>query len=429
MRGIATDRAMVPALAIAYVAAWCLSPLVLHLTSDLDAFFWPAAETAVHGQPLHIYSTNMLGQGLDDNGPLGLLPLIPVVAVANLMGWADDIGLRTGITDAVFAIFALALAAAAIRVIRGARGALEWRLAAPCAFLLAPALWISIGDYGHLEQPVEVWLVILAVAYAIRQRWATAGIALGLAALTRSTAVLYIIPFAMLFLAHRRLRPTAAVLSVTALTAAIGLSPFLIADGTNVIHSLVTYRADLPIASGSFWEAARGASWAAVAQRGDAYLVLAVAAGLSAAILRHRPGVATTAAGLFGLLTVVAASFPMLATAAYPYYLLEPYVFATIWWLARPGSAANWRIAVPLLLTADAFIAKQDATLPFTGLGLIEGVTSSALLAIVIGLVLRDLLRVHTAPTRASAITQSCESALTPRLGENHVDPIATVVK
>lgn len=120
---------------------------MLGQTSDLDVFFWPSAETAAHGYPLMIYSTNTVGQGSNDNGPLGLLPLVPLAAVANRMGWASDVALRTGITNALFAIFTLLLAAIAVRIIGRSRGALEWRLAAPCVFLLSPSLWVSVADY------------------------------------------------------------------------------------------------------------------------------------------------------------------------------------------------------------------------------------------------------------------------------------------
>jgi hypothetical protein len=392
------QQTVIAGVVLAYVALWAASPLVLRQTSDLDVFFWPSAEIAAHGHPLLIYSANTLGQGPNANGPLGLLPLVPLAAVANRMGWSSDIGLRAGIVDAVFAVFALLLAATAVRIVGRARGAVEWRVAAFCVFLLAPALWIGVGDYGHIEQPIELWLVVLAVGYASRDKSVSAGIALGLAVLTRTTALLYIIPFALLPLAGRRIKPTATLLSVTAITAVVGFAPFFIADGANVTHSLITYRGDLPIGGGSFWVAALGTSWAGFAQRSDGYLIFAVAAILSLVIVRLRPRVPTTTAGFFGLLTLVSACFPMLAKTTYPYYLLEPYAFATMWWLARPGSAVNWRLAAPLLLTADTFLAKWGANLPFNGPGLVEGVVSSALLASVIGLVLGDMLQGRNEP-------------------------------
>jgi hypothetical protein len=423
MTGRAAQHIVIAGLVSLYVAAWAASPLVLHETSDLDAFFWPSAETAAHGHPLLVYSANTLGQGSNDNGPLALLPMVPIAVVANGMGWANDVGLRAGITDAVFAVFALLLAATAVRMIGRARGGLEWRLAAPCVFLLAPALWISVGDYGHLEQPIELWLVVLAVGYASTRRSVPAGIALGLAALTRTTAVIYIVLFALLPLANRRMKSNATVMVVTAITAIVGFAPFFIADGASAAHSLITYHGDLPIGGGSFWVIARGTSLAALVQHGDAYLVLVVATLLVATTLRLRPGIADTTAGLFGLLTVVAACFPMLAKVTYPYYVLEPYVFAAIWWLARPGSALTWRVAAPLLLTGDAFLSKWGANLPFSGLGIVEGVASSGILAVVIGIILSDLLSVH-GESELEAVVHRQESASASRLGEVHVRAI-----
>jgi hypothetical protein len=263
-------------------------------------------------------------------------------------------------------------------------------------------LWISVGDYGHLEQPIELWLVVLAVGYAMTRRPVPAGIALGLAVLTRTTAITYIILFALLPLANRRIKPSVTMIAATALTAIIGFAPFFIADGANATHSLMTYHGDLPIGGGSFWVIAHGTSLAGLVQHGDAYLVVAVATLLVAATVRLRPSMASTTVGLFGLLTVVAACFPMLAKVTDPYYVLEPYVFAAIWWLARPGSALNWRMAAPLLLTADAFLCKWGANLPFSGLGIIEGVASSGLLAVVIGIVLGDLLFRHDESERSA---------------------------
>ena len=194
-------------------------------------------------------------------------------------------------------------------------------------------------------------------------------------------------------MAGRRITPTATVLALTFITAGVGIAPFILADGANVVHSLITYRSGLPIGGGSFWSIARGTPWAGFAEHGDAYLVLGAAAALISSAAWLRPRSTGTTAGFFGLLTIAAACFPMLAKTVLPYYLLEPYVFAAIWWLARPGSVLNWRMAGPLLLTADVFISKQASTLPLNGLGLGEGIASSTVLAVVIALVAIDLFR------------------------------------
>jgi uncharacterized membrane protein len=403
-----------------YVAAWALSPLVVKTTpSDLDIYFWPSAETVVGGHPLLIYSAHTWDVYPNANGPLSLLFLAPVAALANALGWADNLGLRAGLTDAVVSLFVVLLAHEAVVLIGRARAVVEWRLAAACSILLAPALWIGVIDYGHIEQPVELWLVLLAVGYVVRDRPLAGGVALGAAVLARSTAVLYLIPFLLVPLATRRATPTIKIGVAAAVTVGAGLAPFLIADGPAVVHSLATYRDALPIAGGSFWLLARQTSWAALAQHGDIYLTIGTAVALTALATRRRSSAATTAVGLLGLLTLVACCFPLLAKTVYPYYFLEPYVFSVAWWLARPGSAFNWRASAPLLLTADVFLAQGAATLPFNGWGIAEGVASSAIIAVVAALVSIDLFRNPT-PAQASPPSSRHDSgggAHAPNLG------------
>jgi uncharacterized membrane protein len=393
------SRIITAALVVLYILAWALSPLLVKTTpSDLDIFFWPSAETVVGGHPLLIYSAHIQDSYPNANGPLGLVLLVPVAALANALGWAGNLGLRAGLTDAVVALFVLLLARETVVLIRRERGIVEWRLAAACTILFAPALWIGVIDYGHIEQPLELGLVLLAVRCVVGNRPVAAGVALGAAMLARTTALLYLIPVLLLPVATRRVTPAAKLAVAALITVAAGLAPFLIADGPAVAHSLITYRGSLPIAGGSFWLLARQTSWAGFAQHGDVYVTIVVAVILTALTLRRRPSTATTARGLLGLLTVVACCFPLFAKTVYPYYLLEPYVFGAAWWLARPGNALNWRASVPLLLTADVFLAKSAATLPFEGWGLAEGVTSSVILAVVVALVSIDVSRKPTAP-------------------------------
>jgi len=249
-------RRLIPFVLIAgYVAGWAASPLLGSRTpSDLDLFFWPSAELAAHGHPLLVYSA----PGIDDNGPLGLVPLVPIVLIANALGLANNLQVRAGMACVVVAVFALLLGTEALRLLDGARGATRWRLATMCVFLFAPALVISGFDYGHLEQPIELWLVLLALRYTAMERSVVAGLALGLAVLTRTTAVLYILPFILLPMATRRWKPAASLLAVTGAVVIGGVVPFLVADRTNVVHSLLTYRPDLPIGGGSLWSPSAG---------------------------------------------------------------------------------------------------------------------------------------------------------------------------
>ncbi|MGH7687164.1 MAG: hypothetical protein ACREN2_10160 [Candidatus Dormibacteria bacterium] len=402
-----------------YSAAWAAGAFLTAQTpTDLDLYFWPSAQIAVHGHPLLVYSAPSLGGYPNANGPLGLVALVPVAAVANALVWANDLRLRAGLSGVEAALANVALAAVAVTVISRARGGVTWRAATPLLFLLAPPIWISVADYGHLEQPIELALTFVAVAFTTQRRIALAGVVLGLAALTRTTAVLYVVPFAFALLAGRHYRDGSRFLILFVVTIVLGVAPFALADGRHVLFSLITYRAQLPIGGGSLWVVAYGTPLAGVVQHADAYVIGAVVLMICGVAAWRRPSVVVTAPGLLGMLTIAAACFPMLAKTAYPYYLLEPYVFGTAWWLARPENALSWRASVPVLLVADTLFAKAGAALPVTGLGVAQGVASSCVLAVVIGLIAFDLVAADVS-TAAASYAPEDPTAASRRLGEN----------
>ncbi len=376
-----------------YTAAWVLASLVFKIRpTDLDLYFWPSAETVVGDHPLLIYSAYGHDVSPNANGPLGLVPLIPAVALANALGWAGNIGARSALAGAVVSLFIMLLGWQVVRLVGLGRGVVERRLATACTVLLAPALWIGVIDYGHIEQPIELCFVLLGAAWALRGRSAAAGVAVGAAVLTRTIAAFALIPLAVVPLARRSVGRSAATITACVVTVAAGVAPLLFADGPAVTHSLLTYRGTLPIGGGSFWLVARHTGWAGVAQYGDVAIAAVVATVLTAITLRRHVTVAFTPAGLFGLLTVTSACFPMVAKTVFDYYLVEPYIFGVVWWLARPGSALNWRILVPVLLTADALLSKVSESLSTDWL-IAEGIMSSVLIAAVVAMVFADLWR------------------------------------
>jgi hypothetical protein len=172
----------------------------------------------------------------------------------------------------------------------------------------------------------------------------------------------------------------------------VGIAPFLIANGPAVTHSLLTYRGSLPVGGGSFWLVGGQTGWARVAQYGDVAIAAVAGTALIAITLRRNITLAFTPTGLFGLLTVTSACFPLFAKTVFDYYLVEPYIFGVVWWLARPGSALNWRALVPVLLTADVLLSKLGETLSTDWL-VVEGVTSSVIIAVVVAMVTADLWR------------------------------------
>jgi hypothetical protein len=383
---------MTVGLGAAFVAATVLSPLMLKTTpSDLDLYFWPSAQTIVNGHPLLIYATHLRDTYPNANGPLGLIPLVPIVALADALGWAGSLAGRAALTGAAVSVFVLLLVCQLVRLSDSA-GAAHRPRAIACTVLLAPALWIAVLDYGHVEQPIELCLVLVAIRCSLRERNVLTGIALGAAVLTRTIAGFCLIPFILAPLASHRIRATAVMLLAAGSTVAIGIAPFFVANESALLHSLLAYRGSLPIGGGSFWIIARNTSLQGVVKASDVYLGAALAVALVAVALRRRPAIATTYAGAAGLVTIASCCFPLFAKTVFPYYLLEPYVFATLWWLARPGSARSWRAVVPLLVTVDVFIVKAASVSPFSSWGIIAGVTSSVIVALAVALVMVDLL-------------------------------------
>src|ERR1039458_7386115 len=290
-------HATIPLLALAFMAASAVAVLLFDSSkTDLDVFFWPSAEIAVHGHPLLVY-TLRAGQYPNANGPVSLLPLSLVVAVINALGWLHGMRLRDAVTVGVFAVFSLLMVREALLAIeawggegrrsagragrgegREARGdagggatreRFTRRLLMSAAFLLAPPLWVALVGFGHIEEPLELWLILLGVRLLGRGKTVWAGICLGLAVMTKSVSAVCLIPLLVALLFDRRVRSAAALAGTAALTAAAVIAPFFLANRSGVVYSLVTYRGELPIVGGSLWVAFLGSAWDGFVRHSD----------------------------------------------------------------------------------------------------------------------------------------------------------------
>jgi hypothetical protein len=257
--------------------------------------------------------------------------------------------------------------------------------------LVAPPLWHGMSGYGHVEQPLEMWLTLLGARFIGVRRTGRAGVALGLAALSRSTALAYAAPLALAAVAVRRLRGAVVLVAGLGLTIAVLMVPLLLADGRDVVYSLVTYRGDLPVGGGSAWLLAVGTPAAGFAQHGDAQVIAGAVVLVSVAGLWRVH--ANLDRALFATLTAAAACFPMLAKTVWPYYMLDPFILAAVWWLGQRPVWRSWRVAAPLAVIAAEVLAELGTTLPPDGRArLLESVMQSALMLTVAGLVLAPQL-------------------------------------
>src|SRR5262249_37303156 len=100
-----------------YLAIWSSCGLIPFNTTDLEAFFFPAARIALDGHPFGFYAVRLGAAYPNANGPLSLVPLTAVGALAQLLGWIDILTLRRALIFAIFAIFPLLLAHEGLRTI------------------------------------------------------------------------------------------------------------------------------------------------------------------------------------------------------------------------------------------------------------------------------------------------------------------------
>ena len=387
---------------VPYVLLWFGVGLLPFQPTDLDIFFWPSARVAVDGHPLLVYSAG--GQALypNANGPVALLPLSLLGYLLNAAGQLDSVQLRRAAALALFSVFILLMAREAVAAIERIRsGPLPpaVRLLAYGVLALSALGWDSVAGYGHIEQPIEIWLLLLTVRWLHERKTLPAGIAFGASILTRSPAVLMSLTLG-LATAPRGWRSVLVFFAAAGGAAVAILLPFLLADPANVIHSLFTYRGSLPVGAGSVWSLVRGGPLEPVVQHWDIAAVAAVVVATNL-LLAGRRGL-DDEARLFAAMTATAIAFAMFAKTVWPYYLFEVFVFGTIW------AAGTWRMAYgiirlvlpPLALTIFVLIAEIGSA---TNLPLSLVRTEGAAMFVMLGITLAWTLWFATREPAAGA--------------------------
>src|SRR5215469_4066650 len=244
------------ALIVLYLVFWALMSLQITNPTDFDVFFLPSAKIALSGHPFDIYRIRYAVTYPNANGPLSMLPLTVVAALAQRLGIINDFVRCRMLVAVAFAIFPLLLSYEAVRSLdillkrplQGVR-----RLLAYGVFALSPELWHSVLGYGHIEHPLMLFLVVASVRSLLLGRADRAGLLLGLALLTRSSAILYLLPLTLLLMAERNWWAALRFSGCALLTLAVGLLPFALADRGDLIYSLVTFHGLLPSGGGAVW--------------------------------------------------------------------------------------------------------------------------------------------------------------------------------
>jgi hypothetical protein len=166
---------------------------------------------------------------------------------------------------------------------------------------------------------------------------------------------------------------------------ALGVLPFVLADPTDTIYSLLTHRGSLPVNGGSVWQLVVGTPYQWVPQHADVLFVFGLGVLLSLVVIAARTDLEPSSRDFYGLLALTALTLPLLAKSVWPYYFLDAYVFGAIWWLGRPGRLALRRgliaAAVPIIATLGTLLTEYQMGPIAQRNRLVEGVAMGGILA------------------------------------------------
>lgn len=344
-------------LAVSYVGGWSALSLIHLQPTDLDRFYIPAALVALQGRPFAIYSVSHQSAYPLANGPLSVAPLTLALAVAGWLGWLRSMALTRLVIVAIYSVFSLLLAREAVRVIdrhahaplRGARRLLVYEV-----FLISLQLWQSMLYYGHVEQPLMLWLALVGVRTLSEGKPRRAGALLALALLTRTTALTIIIPVVALLVMRRDWRTLGRFSATLAGVAACVLTPFALADGPDLLYSLVTFHNSEAVNGGNVWTLVSGTALTVIPQRADGAVTLLATLTAAALVIRARPDLRVASRDFFGLLALCSLCHPTFVNILWPYYFLEAFTFCAVWWLSDIGALADAQRRARWLLWAAA---------------------------------------------------------------------------
>jgi hypothetical protein len=218
-----------------------------------------------------------------------------------------------------------------------------------------------------------LFLVVASVRSLLLRRADRAGILLGLALLTRSSAILYLLPLTLLLMAERNWWGALRFFGSSLLTFTIGLLPFALADRSDLVYSLLTFHGMLPAGGGAVWGVFEGTPVAEVGDHYDSFFVIGSCLVFSVVLLRRYRTLRLGSGDIYGLLALCGLCFPLLLKTLWPYYYLDAYMFLALWWLVSARPLPSLRARVRWLLEAglplSAVLAGQLAEYGLTSSG------------------------------------------------------------
>jgi hypothetical protein len=345
--------------------------------TDQLAFFFPAAQRVLDGHPFTIYAVRAFGAYPNYNPPLSTILMVPLLALGQAIvpgaqscvaAGYNDISCRglLGFMGIAFIPFVLLLGAAVLGALRRLFPTMSQgqALLAYGLIVLSPLTWQNFTTWWHFEQPMMLFLFILAITQLQANRPYLAGLLLGLALLTRTTAAVPAIALLVVLAVERNWATLVKVAGVMAVVGAVVLGPFFAFDYADTSYSLLQWRGSAAIGN-SIWSIFINTPLDHLARRLDLPLTILVAA-VVAYFAVQRFGVSAMRRDIYAVLAIAALLVPMLSKTNWPYYYAEPFVFLVIWEFATLHDAPVGLWRWPIL--SAAFLAVAATLGQFMGL-------------------------------------------------------------
>lgn len=356
-------------------------------TDQLD-FFFPAAQRILDGHPFTIYAIRdaVYQYYPNYNPPLSTLVMAPLLAIgqaimpgahACVAAHYGNASCRSllGFVGIMFIPFVILLGVAVLGALRRLYPQMSQgqALLAYSLIILSPLTWQNFTTWWHFEQPMMLFFFIAGITQLQARRYYLAGLLIGLALLTRTTAAVPIIALVVVLGAERAWLPLMKTFGVVTATVAVGLGPFFLFDRKDTTFSLLQWRGGAPIGN-SIWSIFIGTPLNRFAERLDLYTTILVAAVIAFLAVR-RFAVSAFGREVYVVLAIASLLVPMLSKTNWPYYYAEPFIFLVIWEFATLHDApvGLWRWpALSLAFLSAASTLGQFMGLPSaTGGGIV----------------------------------------------------------
>ena len=235
------------------------------------------------------------------------------------------------------------------------RGRCGWEPATLIVLACLPPLWIAVSHYFHPQDLVALGLALAAMACAVRDRWAGAGVLVALAVLSQQYALLVAAPLLVVAPQGRRAR----FIVGAAGAAAVIVGPFLMAGSPGVLRAITIGSGDTPSTGGAMMWYLTHQGPAMVLLSRVLPIVLALAA---AAVVSRRLGPAALRPPTLSSLIAFCLSLRLLFEQNFfAYYVVALVIALILADVARGnvrGSLVAWVASLTMVFTIDGYFLK-----------------------------------------------------------------------